>query len=976
MNNNNSASEAKNNKEQKAVPVVAIGGSAGALEAMKDLLKHLSPDTGMAYVYIQHLSPDFESNLTAILGRVTKMEVQEARHRLPVQPNKVYIIPTDQDMSIDDGHLILNQRTSPPAIHMPIDQFFSSLAERQKEASIGILLSGMSNDGTLGLKAIRAASGVTIVQDDTAAYQSMPKSAIAHNVVDLVLPPESIATELERFGKKIELMESIAVERQEEEISTADEELKSIIQILKKSVGVDFTHYKMNTFKRRIIRRMLLHKQETLTDYLRYLRQNAAEVDQLYQDLLINVTTFFRDPESIAFLKEAILPRILDGRSPNNPVRIWVPACATGEEAYSLAIIIVDLLGDQATNIPIQIFATDLSELAISKARVGVYTQNELSTVPPQYMQRFFTKIDGAYRVAKHIRDLCVFAPHNVFKDPPFYRLDMVSCCNLMIYLDQVLQKKVLTTFHYALNKGCYLVLGKSESIGAAPQFFSQVEKKHKVYTKKEVAQRGFFEMQYRHPEIDRTDRTESHKPVKKEIGHLNELEKTVDDILLSRYVPACVVVNEDLEIQQFKGSTGLYLEPAPGKASLNLLKMAKAGLTFDLRNIIHKAARSSEVVKKKGIEVKWGDKVQYINIEVVPLRTLTEEKHFMVIFEQTPAPGTTDTKSSASKDAQVKKLQEELMTVKEDMQAIIEEQQSSNEELQSANEEIVSANEELQSINEELETSKEELESANEELMTINAELQMRNEQLAEAYDYAEALFDTVRKSVLLLDKDLRVKTANQAFYHAFQLREDETEGILIYELDNRHWDIPQLRQMLEDLLRNNAPVHGLEINYQFHKIGERTIVFNAAKVTQKVNRQQVIILTIDDVTEQRQVQKKMNEKDALLQAIGENMTVMLWANGTDKKRHFFNKQWLDFTGRPLEEELNDGWLNTLHKEDLNRYLKTFNTSFEERKPYTTEYRLLDKNGAYQLIKEEGRPVFTAEAIFSGFTGSCSPVT
>lgn len=782
MDNQKPVSDIKDKKTHKAVPVVAIGGSAGAIDAIKGILSQLSPDTGMAYVYIQHLAPDYESNLAAILGRETKMEVMEASHMMPVAPDKVYIIPPDKDMSMVDGVLTLSLRKERPAIHMPIDHFFASLAQRQKEASIGVLLSGMSTDGTLGLKSIRAAGGVTIAQDDTAAYQSMPKSAIAENVVDLVLPPAEIAKELERLSKKIDLIEDDTTELPEEAINNADEELKSIIQILKKSVGVDFTHYKMNTFKRRIIRRMLLHKQETLTDYLRYVKQNTAEVDQLYQDLLINVTTFFRDPDSIAFLKETVLPRILNGRSPNNPVRIWVPACATGEEAYSLAMVIVDLLGDQSINIPIQIFATDLSDLAISKARVGVYTLNELSTVPPHYMQRYFTKIDGAYRVTKQIRDLCVFAPHNVFKDPPFYRLDMVSCCNLMIYLDQVLQKKILSTFHYALNKGGYLVLGKSESIGAAQQFFSQIEKKYKVYTKKEVAQRGFFEMQYRHPEIERSDRMENVKPVKKETGNLNELEQTVDNILLSKYVPACVVVNEELEILQFKGSTGLYLEPAPGKASLNLLKMAKAGLTFDLRNTIHKAARSTEVVKKKGIEVKWGDKIKYIDIEVVPLRAQTNEKHFMVMFEEAPvAPVLPDVKGAELNDAEVKRLQQELMTVKEDMQAIIEEQQSSNEELQSANEEIVSANEELQSINEELETSKEELESANEELMTINAELQMRNEQLAEAYDYAEALFDTVRKSVLLLDKDLRVKTANQAFYNTFQMREDETEGILI---------------------------------------------------------------------------------------------------------------------------------------------------------------------------------------------------
>jgi two-component system CheB/CheR fusion protein len=831
-------------------PVVGIGGSAGGIEAALLVFQHLPADTGMAFVLVQHI-PDHPGKIAEIMGRATAMPVQEATHELPLLPNHVYLIPPNKEMSMAEGTLRLEERPQQNR-HMSIDHFFYSLAEAQAELAIGVLLSGSSTDGTLGLRAIKNAGGTTFAQDGSAQFQSMPQSAINESVVDLVLSPEAIARELARLAHRTELIIQSTQDAGEGMIADNDEDLQQVIQLLKKSNGVDFTHYKMKTIKRRIIRRMLVHQLESLKDYLDYLKQHTGEIYSLYQDLLINVTAFFRDPDTMEYLKKTLIPRVIKSKPAHDPIRVWVPACSSGEEAYSLAMLFMEVLGDRVANTPVQIFATDLSDVTIAKARLGLYNQNDIVNISPKRLQRFFTKMDGSYRIIKTIRDMCVFAPHNIFRDPPFSRIDIISCCNLMIYLDTVLQKKILATFHYALNPEGFLVLGKSETIGAATQLFGQVEKKYKVYLrKKEAATRAIFEMNYRLPEVEHSTNYGTRAPAQKPHNSSADLEKAVDSILLDRYIPATVVVNQDLEILQFRGSTGLYLEPSPGKASLNLLKMARPGLVFELRNAIHKVSKTGQAIKKSGLEIKNNGRGHLVSIEVTPLRSDTEDRLFLVVFQQVAVTEAVEIKKSFSKDKVVKQLEDELRVVREDIRSIIEEQEASNEELQSANEEIVSSNEELQSINEELETSKEELESTNEELMTINAELQMRNEQLAEAYEYAEAVFGTIREAVLVLDKDLRVKSSNTSFYRIFKMTEEETEGLLIYELSNRQWDIPELHHLFENLLERNDQHNGLEITHNFPLVGEKVLLVNACRVTQRIPQQQLILLAMEDITE-----------------------------------------------------------------------------------------------------------------------------
>lgn len=498
------------------VPVVAIGASAGGREAFSELLRNLSPTTGLAYVYIEHTNPSSVTQSVAVLSKVTPMPVLEADHLLAVEPNHVYILSPDAHMEIVDGVVTRMPRrrrtkTNTETLnneYLPVDQFFVSLAERQKDGAIGIILSGLANDGILGLRAIKVAGGITFAQDKSAKYQTMPQAAIAEGVVDRVLSPADIAAELERLSKQTALFQKTALAELKADVLTFDapedndDDLQAIIQLLLKSIGVDFSQYKMTTIRRRIIRRMVLYKLDTMQAYATYIQQHDTEPSLLYNDLLINVTSFFRDPETMSFLKKTIFPQLIRQKKGDHRLRIWIPGCSTGQEAYSLAMLLLEVLDELGMKMTIQIFATDLSEIAINRARLGIYSLSEVTTVSPNRLQRFFTKIDGMFRISKTIRDMCVFAPHNIFKDPPFSRVDLISCRNLLIYLNTVLQRKALIMFHYALNSNGYLLLGKSETVSASVSLFMSVDKIHKVFNRKNESSVGTISQAV----VDRSD--------------------------------------------------------------------------------------------------------------------------------------------------------------------------------------------------------------------------------------------------------------------------------------------------------------------------------------------------------------------------------------------------------------------------------------------------------------------------------------
>ena len=696
-----------NKKKEKPTQIVAIGASAGGLEAIIELLKNLSPDTGMTYIYVPHLSPDHKSILTTILAKTTAMKVQEVTNKVFMEPDNVYIIPPDKEMAVLDGHIELTPRTKERVLHLPIDTFFSSLAETHKEEAIGIVLSGSANDGTRGLLAIKAAGGLTFAQDDSAKFSSMPKSAITAGAVDFVLSPKEIAEELTRISKYDYVIRDV-VKPTEKEFENTHPDLKLILNLLLKQTRVDFSQYKMPTIKRRILRRMLLNKIKSIDEYAKFAIKHNDEINILYQDLLINVTEFFRDTDTHRYLKTTLFPQILKTKKANEKFRIWIPACATGEEAYSIAMTILEIQVANAINIPVQIFATDLSTQAISKARIGEYENHEVKMVSPKRLQRFYTKNGSKYRIAKAVRDMCVFAPHNVLRDPPFSRVDFISCCNLFIYLDNTAQKKALNTFHYALKENGYLMLGKSETIGSSGQLFTHINNKFKIYSRKKNTTE--LRLPDRNPQMPELKEAVKNTPVNKskniQVNHVG-FDSDIDALLLSKYVPASVVINHSMEILQFRGNTEPFLKHTTGKASLNILKMTAPEIAFELRHGIPIAIKTKEVVRKSGIELKALPGVKVVSIEIIPLALEWEEPLLLILFTKPELVETflNEGKSGKSnllaKDRKIQKLEGELSTSKADMHSFTQDQEAFIEELQSANEEVVSSNEELQSVNE-----------------------------------------------------------------------------------------------------------------------------------------------------------------------------------------------------------------------------------------------------------------------------------
>ncbi|HEV7231044.1 MAG TPA: CheR family methyltransferase, partial [Bacteroidia bacterium] len=727
-----------------------------------------------------------------------------------------------------------------------------------KNRAIGILLSGNAHDGADGLKAIKNEGGITFVQDDTAKFKNMPGEAISQGLADFILPPAAIGKELKLLSKH-PCINDFAGADDLDLIDGNSRDFQNLIELLYKKTGNDFNQYKMPTIKRRILRRMLLHKITSLRTYNRLLNQNEAEIKALYQDMLINVTAFFREEGLHLYLKTTILPRLLKDRNITNPLRIWVPACSTGEEAYSLAISLLELKSKGQVHGPLQIFATDLSEQAISKARAGIYSRQDLHALSSKQLQTFFTKHDETnYRISKEVRELCVFAPHNLLQDPPFSRVDLISCCNLFIYLTPAAQKRTISLFHYALNNNGFLVLGKSETIGAASPLFSDFNKKLHVYSRKASSDKrdaSVISQRQARPIFALPNPASLRK--KPSIPAGTSLDRTIDNILLSQYIPASVVINYDMEIQQFRGLTSLFFEPSTGKASLNVLKMTRPEIVFELRSAIQKAIQNKTAVRKKGIELRLDAMVQKIALEVVPLQVEWDEPLLLILFTPetslVPYESPSDKASSLNpKDRRVKKLEEELAAIRMELRLITQEQENANEALQSANEEIISNNEELQSINEELETSKEEVDATNEELISANQELQNRNEMLVEAYNYSEAIISTIHEPMLVLDERLHIKSANPSFYRKFNVHEKETIGISLYELGNKQWNIASLRKLLEDVRKNNKQFNNYKVVHTFPGIGKKVMMLNANSIIQKGQRRQLILLAIADITDQ----------------------------------------------------------------------------------------------------------------------------
>ena len=1009
---NPSATKTMPNKETQkiAFPVVGIGASAGGLEAFSELLRHLPVDTGMAFVCIQHLSPSHESLLASILAKSTRMQVLEITNGMPVEANHVYVIPPNACLTISGGVLKLMPRPETPSeVNLPIDVFLRSLAQEMGSRAIGVVLSGTASDGSAGIKAIKEEGGITFAEEEQSAkFEQMPHNAIATGCVDFILNPKAIAESLGSISRHPYANPSES--QIQKLLPETDDAFHQIVLLLKKVSNVDFSGYKPATIKRRVIRRMVLSRKETLQDYLGILRNDPQELAALHQDVLIKVTVFFRDPEIFKILQQDVFPHIVKNKSNETPLRIWVPACSTGEEVYSLAIALLEHLGDDANHIPIQFFGSDIKESCIEAARAGTYSESIAQDVSSERLKRFFNKVDRGYQIAKLIRDRCIFAKQNVTADPPFSKIDLISCRNFLIYITPILQKKVIPTFHYALNPGGFLLLGQSESAMDFKDLFKCVNQKAKIYSKQQKQSHYAFgyvaspSAPEKFPALKKPDENEESRIA------LN-VQREADRMVMAKNEQAGVVINETMEILQFRGDTSYYLKQAPGTPSLNLFKMVREGLLTELRTALNQVMKEGGSFKKENIRVKYNGDFKSVSIEVVPLKVpAAKQRYFLISFTELkkislpPLVGKTIAKSKSKPDSREQGLKENLLSVKEEliatkayMQSIIEEREAANAALQAANEEVVASNEELQSLNEEMQsaneemqTAKEELQASNEEITTVNDELNGRNTQLAQLNDdfsnlinsiqlpvvivghdlrirrftpaaekvfslvatdvgrslsdiklkvnisnleeliakvnkdlaikeqevqdekghwytlqirpyrtsdnkidgvvimfsdidilkknqfaieeygrYLAFVIQTVPVPLLVLDLKLQVKIANAAFCRVFQVKADQTENRLIYELGKGQWDIPALHKLLEESLPGKEKVENYELDHQFKNVGHKIMVLNA----RRIDSMQVILLSIEDATEQKDREHGLQELNVALTREGSKL-------------------------------------------------------------------------------------------------------
>ncbi|MBN1432326.1 MAG: PAS domain-containing protein [Methanomicrobiaceae archaeon] len=953
--------------------IVGIGASAGGLEALERFLEGVPEDSGMAFVIVQHLDPDYKGAMPELLQRKTKMKVVEVTDRIKVRPDRVYIIPPNRDMSLLHGVLHLLEPAEPRGHRFPIDSFFSSLADDLGEKSIGVILSGMGTDGTAGLRAIREKGGLCLVQDlSSAKFNGMPKSAIDNGLADIVAPAEELPAGILGFIRHI----PGTGEKKPAIGQKSGSSLEEIVILLRARTGHDFSMYKKNMVYRRIERRMAIHQIDRIATYVHFLHENRREIDILFRELLIGVTSFFRDPAVWDRLRDVVIPGIIDKTPDGTKLRAWVAGCSTGEEVYSLAIVFREALQQVRPEgrISLQIYATDLDGDAIEKARVGVYQENILVDVSEERLNRFFLREeDGKIRIGKEIREMVIFAQQNLIMDPPFTRLDLLSCRNLLIYLEPAIQKKILPLFHYALNPGGILILGTAETVNGYTNLFSEIEPKLRIFSHTKQALPA---EPVEFPVRLYGRRTEIKAELFPTIPVAN-LQSLTDRLLLQQYTPAAVMTTEAGDILYIHGRTGKYLEPTAGKVNWNIFAMAREGLRHELTTIFRQTLQTKETITAKGIRVQTETGTQDVDVTVQLINDPPELKGKMLVILTDVAPlqprrkKKTQSGIKTTEYARIGEMENLLRQSEEEMNALREEMQISQEELKSTNEELQSTNEELQSTNEELTTSKEEMQSLNEELQTVNAELESRvddlsrsnndmknllnstdiamvfldeslnvrrftteatkvirlipgdvgrpftdlvseliypnlpddarkvqrtlmfsektvptkdnrwfsvrimpyrtldnridgvvitfinitahkelEDELMSARIFAESVTEALRESLLVLDMNMKVISANRSFLRTFHVAKDGVEGRNIYTLGNGQWNIPKLKELLDSVLSKNMAFEDFLVEHDFPDIGHRAMLLNARQIVTNRPDNGLILLAIEDIT------------------------------------------------------------------------------------------------------------------------------
>ncbi len=892
-------------------PIIGMGASAGGLAAFEAFFQSMPPATGrdMAFVIVQHLDPVHKSILVELIQKYASLEVSVAHDGGEVLPGHVYVIPPNRDLALLGGRLHLLEPASPRGMRLPIDFFFRSLAQDRHDNAICIVLSGTGSDGTLGLKAVKGEGGMVMVQSPgSAGYDGMPRSALATGMADFELPPDRMPEALLAYVHR-----TFAMRRPLAPVPSAPvaDGVPKVLALLRAQTGHDFSQYKPNTIRRRIERRIALAQVDHLDDYLRYLRDAPREADLLFREMLIGVTAFFRDPEAFEALRDNVLEPLLEGAG-DGTVRIWLPGCSTGEEAYSIAILVREIQDARKSGVPVQIFATDLDDRAIDTARTAVYPENIAADVSPERLARFFAHESGNFRVVKSIRDQVVFARHDLLKDPPFSRLDLVSCRNLLIYLGGEAQRKVLSLFHCALNPKGFLMLGPSESIGDLHAWFAPADRKWKIYQRRGAATaRAVFDTRIPPPPADRVQGSATQTTTRMTMQAFNG-RTVAETALLEAYVPAGLLVDANLDVLYFHGHLGRYLEPASGDASLNLLKLAREGLRLELAGMARKALAQRTPVRLDGVRFPSEGGIQAVNLHVMPVTGTDAQKDLLVIaFENVAAPGAvaegTGDAGTAPPDGRLQDLERELRAKSIHLQSANEELESLNEEMKSTNEELQSSNEELQSTNEELETSREELQSVNEELVTVNTELQKTIEELSLSNSDMTNLLAGTNIGTLFVDHQLRIQRFTPAMTQIIHLILTDV-GRPVSDIVSRMKGYDRLvadtRAVLDTLIPRDAEVQTLEGQHFQMRIQPYRTQDNVIEGA---------VLTFVDITGMKDVAEELRRQGELTRAILEVSGQGILVCDDQGACIFFNGRMQEITGWSKEDAGRPGFTRHL---------------------------------------------------------------
>ncbi len=938
----------RTSEKDTPVPVVGIGASAGGLEAFETFVKALPDDFGIAYVLVVHLDPSHPSILPEIIQKKTKMKVSQVTDNMKIMPNQVFIIPPNRDLAIFKGRLKLLEFQTPRGMKLPIDTFFRSLAEDQGNKATAIILSGTGTDGTLGIRAIKGEAGMVIVQDPKSAkYDGMPQSAIASGLADYILPPEKMPELLKNFARHQSRELESATKTGAGKLLNA---LQRIYVLLRTATGHDFSLYKKNTIVRRIERRMQVQQIDDIDDYTRYLQESDTEISILFKELLIGVTSFFRDITAFESLKDTYLPDLLSDKPDDYQVRIWVPGCSSGEEAYSLAIIVVECMESIGRRFEVQIFGTDLDEQAINVARVGRYPESISGDVTAKRLKRFFTKEETSYRINKNIREMVVFAPQNISKDPPFTRIDLLSCRNLLIYFGQELQNKLFHLFHWSLKENGLLFLGSSESVGHSTDLFIALDKKWKIFKCRPLAKLPFPALSF--PPTEPVAVLAPREELQPRRNEDTDLVRILKAILAESNMPPCVVIDDLANIVYIHGRTGRFLEPAEGEGSLNIFKMARPGLQAELSRAIPEVLKKRREIKIQKLRINDNNNAVDITLALRPLsdfQTVLQRLTLIIFAEAGIDKGATPTRAAyagdAEKSAEVHRLENLL-------QATVEEMETANDELRSTNEELQSTNEELQSTNEELETSKEEMQSLHEESTTVNVELQSRIDELIVANDDIKNLLDATDIATIFLDIDFHVRRYTPKAAHLFHLTAADI-GRSIEHFATTLKDL-RLAEVAEKVMADLG-LHEFEISdvsgsiYRMRVRPYRTIN----------NVIDGVVVTFEDISTLKELYNTLSEKETLWRGLVETAPMGIFII-SEMKFTYLNPGALTIFGADCPEEmLGKPFLDRVHQ-DYHAIVRTqLSTLIEQKKPLSAvEQKWLRIDGALIELVISATPI------------------